>query len=92
MSENLSTNYPRWCRGKLTAAFKVGKLSYAPDGKCVISPEDPSLASVTVPVEWCESFAPRVGGYMVVSNDTASNGCVYQTPEYFEGNFQRHPD
>jgi len=63
-----STNYPQWRTKDLRTAFKIGQLNYAPDGACVISPEDPALASVSRTVEWCEESRPRVGGYMVKSD------------------------
>lgn len=81
MSQKLSTSYPQWYRGGTLTAFKIGQLNYAPDGQCVISPEDPTLASVTVPVEWCENNSPRVGGYMVVNAD---GSWWYQSDEVFE--------
>lgn len=85
---NYSTSYPQWRTKDLRTAFKIGQLNYAPDGACVISPEDPALASVSRTVEWCEEHRPRVGGYMVKSE----SGWHYRDADHFESQYVKLAD
>lgn len=85
---NYSTDYPKWRTKDLRTAFKIGQLNYAPDGACVVSPEDPALASIPRTVEWCEENRPRVGGYLMKSE----SGWHYRDADHFEGQFVKLAD